>query len=881
MGAELTDELGTLLRRLRKRARLTQEQLAERSTVSVRTIRRLETGKSADHRMTTLHLLADALGVDAEERRQLTDSWSGPASDVPSGGAERRGGASAGVSGGATVGASGGERGAVSGGETAVASGGAAAVASDEQSVVPPPPSPPAAPQVPPAVAATVAATVAPAVPMPRSPTPVLADAAASLASEVGRRWRREEGQRRVHDPFPLPVRWQPLARELTDHPENVQRLQPGHVADGLDLTGDVRSVVDTYRSIASGRLVIIGRAGSGKSILAIRFALDLLAAPEAPARVPVIFSLGSWDPAATTFRDFLIDRLLQDHPHLARRVASGSTLAAALVDADLILPVLDGFDEIAEGLRGPALDALNATSLPLVLTSRRDEYARAVRAAHTPLVWAAGIELTDLTVEDLAAYLPRADRSVPADTDTDTGTGRAGTWDAVLDRLRSGDAPENVRLAEVLRTPLMVVLARTLYSEVPGKDPAELLDAARFPTTSHLEEHLLAGFVPAVYQYRAPERNDDGTRQRNWDPDRSERWLGYLAHSLTQGASERRDLAWWRLGHTLRVPSRIVYVTLVCALCMAVATWLVQLLALPSGALGPMRVETVFLQGALVGLLTGVAFGLAYSLLNAFRRTDAVPSRVRLRLPAADRRIGGRPVRAFTVRFGFMMLGGSVLGVGYAWAVALLRALDYGLPRSDTALVRDALVNMLLFALIFGLSSGLVFGILAAFEAPMDITAAATPLRMLSVNRATVGQQFLVLVPMLTAGIALCGYVVTDLLQDLVGPLLWPLEGALLIGAVAGLGGSTSYVFAFTAWGQWLTLSRVWLPLTGKLPWDTVAFLEDAYRRGVLRQAGAVYQFRHIRLQRHLAHTYRHRHGHGSHGASPSKEPAASRLPS
>ncbi|WP_345464710.1 hypothetical protein, partial [Nocardioides marinquilinus] len=120
--------------------------------------------------------------------------------------------------------------------------------------------------------------------------------------------------------------------------------------------------------------------------------------------------------------------------------------------------------------------------------------------------------------------------------------------------------------------------------------------------------EHLLAGFVPAVYQYRAPERNDDGTRQRNWDPDRSERWLGYLAHSLTQGASERRDLAWWRLGHTLRVPSRIVYVTLVCALCMAVATWLVQLLALPSGALGPMRVETVFLQGALVGLLTGVA---------------------------------------------------------------------------------------------------------------------------------------------------------------------------------------------------------------------------------------------------------------------------------
>ncbi len=45
---------------------------------------------------------------------------------------------------------------------------------------------------------------------------------------------------------------------------------------------------------------------------------------------------------------------------------------------------------------------------------------------------------------------------------------------------------------------------------------------------------------------------------------------------------------------------------------------------------------------------------------------------------------------------------------------------------------------------------------------------------------------------------------------------------------------------------------------MTRRLPWDTVAFLEDAYQRGVLRQAGAVYQFRHIRLQRHLARTYR-----------------------
>lgn len=67
----MTDRLGILVRRLRTQAGLTQEQMAERSGVSVRTIRRLETGKAADHRLGTVNLLADALDLGAEDRRQL------------------------------------------------------------------------------------------------------------------------------------------------------------------------------------------------------------------------------------------------------------------------------------------------------------------------------------------------------------------------------------------------------------------------------------------------------------------------------------------------------------------------------------------------------------------------------------------------------------------------------------------------------------------------------------------------------------------------------------------------------------------------------------------------------------------------------------------
>jgi hypothetical protein len=59
------------------------------------------------------------------------------------------------------------------------------------------------------------------------------------------------------------------------------------------------------------------------------------------------------------------------------------------------------------------------------------------------------------------------------------------------------------------------------------------------------------------------------------------------------------------------------------------------------------------------------------------------------------------------------------------------------------------------------------------------------------------------------------------------------------------------------TAWGRWVLLARIWLPLRGRVPWATVAFLEDAYQRGVLRQAGAVYQFRHAEVQVQLAEKF------------------------
>lgn len=131
-----------------------------------------------------------------------------------------------------------------------------------------------------------------------------LDDAANQLATAVGAQWRREEERRRVRDPFPLPVRWHHAPEALMDHPANVHRVPAGTTPEPLDLTGELDRIVEIYQLIPSGRLVILGQAGSGKTILALRFVVDLLGARATTDPVPVIFSLGSWNPTTTSLRD-------------------------------------------------------------------------------------------------------------------------------------------------------------------------------------------------------------------------------------------------------------------------------------------------------------------------------------------------------------------------------------------------------------------------------------------------------------------------------------------------------------------------------------------------------------------------------------------------
>jgi hypothetical protein len=207
-------------------------------------------------------------------------------------------------------------------------------------------------------------------------------------------------------------------------------------------------------------------------------------------------------------------------------------------------------------------------------------------------------------------------------------------------------------------------------------------------------------------------------------------------------------------------------------------------------------------------------------------------------------------------------LLGGLVFGFGYGFLFIGMMNASISKVGFTTALYLG-LGNGIIFGLIFSGGIGLTFCLLGLLETPFDIDSAGDPRSLLNTNRRTVITQLLVWVPVFGVAVGFGSVAVIDLLQGgFLGPLSWSSRAGLAVGVTSGLCGALGFALTLTAWGQWLVFARIWLPLTGRLPWAVVSFLDDAYQRGVLRQAGAVYQFRHARLQHHLAQA------HPTHGA-------------
>ena len=554
-----------------------------------------------------------------------------------------------------------------------------------------------------------------------------LNELADSLAVTVTEQWTRAALERRLLQPEPIPVQWQRSSRPLAGPVSVAVESRQFPPLPGLSPAvprqlggGQLQDLHAVYGGLGSGRLVIIGEPGSGKTGAAVLLALAALEhRRRVPSQdrqlvpVPVIFTLHGWDPNTQRVGDWLATRLQETYPLFGGK--SGKAEATELMKAGRMAVILDGLDEIAEELRPVALRALSQQAFFRVVVLARS-FEMAVAAQEGFLEGAAALELQAVDAAAAADYLTRVQLDPPP-----------RGWSELIGRLRREPGSP---IAKALSNPLTLTLVRDTYRS--GDDIRELLDfcdAVGDVSGEDIQDHLLDRLLPAAYTPQP------GAAPPRYDLEEARRVLGYIAAGMSQEGT--RDLAWWRISAWASAAPRAIATGLMFGLMFWLGGGpalgpLLGLVAGPVSAfsyvlgsrgrspvrMAPLRWRNLFsrssltagLEFALVGgLFGGLVFGLALGVGPGSRVAivAAVVSGLTgtlaagLSQPGADDTSPLTPPTSWRRDQAFGLAVGLVLGLGLGLGLGLA----LGLGVRHVAWLAAGLVDGVVFGLVWGLS--------------------------------------------------------------------------------------------------------------------------------------------------------------------------------
>jgi eukaryotic-like serine/threonine-protein kinase len=624
----------------------------------------------------------------------------------------------------------------------------------------------------------------------------------------------------------------------------------PGQVPRPLPPGRSISAVFDELGQA----LLILGAPGAGKTTLLLELTRDLLdrAEQDASYPMPVVFHLSSWAVRRRPLADWLVDEL-------AERYYVPRKLAQTWIDAEQVLPLLDGLDEVAPEHRVECVEAINTFRqqhwlVPLAVCCRAADY----HALPVRVKVSGAVAINALSRAQVSTYLKQAGKPL------------AGVRTALRD---------DETLWELLDTPLMLSIVSLAYR---GRSAAEVRAAG---SLEKRRAHLFAKYTERMFERR--------TKVTEYTQEQTIHWLTWLARSLMRN---NLSVFYVELMQPDWLPSRaqrwvvammpIIFCGLVFGLVFGLGAGLVLGLGAGLGSgldritpaealrwswrrarshwagglilgllVGGLVVGLVVglgvgqLLGLVDGLVTGLVFGLVLGLVFGLGSglvgglsTDQIVTRTipnegirRSLRNALISLLSGVLVAWLGAGLVFILGGVLVPWLGAALGGMLVGWLGAGLGAG----LGGELVSRLVFGLVFGLFGGLVFGLVFG----------VSPWLVFGLDLKLIFG----LGPELVFGLAirLIFWLELDLVVGLDLGLAIGLSGGLVFGLVFGLavglqnGGSAClkhYVLRILLWRN------------NYAPLNYIRFLDYAAERVFLRKVGGSYIFTHRLLMEYFA---------------------------
>jgi len=557
------------------------------------------------------------------------------------------------------------------------------------------------------------------------------------------------------------------------------------------------QAILDVFcRADVQGRLLILGAPGGGKTTTLLTLAKELLAeAVTTPGTtIPVIFELSEWTPKHRSLKDWLIAQLKELYP--LPQQESDQWLAD-----ELLLPLLDGLDELGMERQQQCIAAINAFAhyYPRVVVCCREQVYREGGATLDNLPGQVCLEpLSDQQIEHYLRDL-----------------GLEALWHDIQSSpaMRPMLELDTEGNPGILRVPLLLSMAAVTYDGQAFANRADLYEA-------YVEHRLL-------YDTRKADRDWRSHQKREWaypalaqEPDsrQTQRTLRWLARQLQQNNTvelliERIQPHWLDDERTrrYRLIGRLFF-------------WLL------GGLLG----------GLFGGLLSGLLGGLLGGLLSRSSGDGDLDNI--------------QPVEAFKISISHVVQQ-KILKKLKIWLVG---GLIIGSIAGLVGGLTGNLIGSLISNLAFGLSIGLIGGMIYSLKQSLELSGPDLKLR----SRPNQGMWNSLQSLLWTTTLSYPIIVIPQLLiKKVVEKHSWlDPSGILLRNSPSFLlsGLAFSFFCGILYGGGVACLQHLCLRLvlwqSGIAPWNLARFLNYCVERKLLQRVGGRYRFLHRELLDHFA---------------------------